>query len=666
MESLKKRFGILLFLLLFCALLPAGALAATNGRVVCSGLDSGLKLLESPVAEITRNDSGVIDTTLTVKIDVKNTNWNELITLHGLSGNNFIIRFTLNAPEGYTRVEDGGLQPIEPDDNFAGFDESQSAGSVGFSVPYGRYVREIETFTFTTEPPFKYLSVRWYKENGEYLTEHVTLNVIPASDNPQSVRPNYPTRLLAAPVSKDVMEAVVLRNNQEVSYYVNEGASLTTRVQAPADARKCVLDSWQDYAQASQTLSVDGEGYISISSNTAYTNESRYRVRWLDQDDRQVGDICAFVVSVKVKGSKPAIANLDYMVPLGAEQNASFALNATARQIMEVERNYNGVEGWMNIRLKGKPSYIWNDKLDESGYVVTLQDVDASRVKSYMDGLEPGGTNNIFYPLLDSDMERFWENVNDRTPDPMPQPAAGSSLTTYTYTEGLLKKMIDDGRIAVYTPYLAGIGGYARVFLFFDEDGNRIHLTANETEEDPDIYFLAITLENASVLATLPVPSEAAINGRVDRPIFVAFGSHNWKLQSKYDVQCGVRAYQVELTMLDENGAPVDFSEQGDQVFYLPYPENMSYESGATWTLRHYLDDSYSSFEFLDVTATENGLRFETDSLSPFVLLWDDADGASSSVPPKTGDDTPLALYAALLTLAAAAFVLLRRRASAN
>lgn len=89
----------------------------------------------------------------------------------------------------------------------------------------------------------------------------------------------------------------------------------------------------------------------------------------------------------------------------------------------------------------------------------------------------------------------------------------------------------------------------------------------------------------------------------------------------------------------------------------------MSYESGATWTLLHYLDDEYNECEPLTVIATEQGLRFETDSLSLFVLLWDLP--ADTPNVPKTGDHTLLALHVALLALSftVAATLLCRRKA---
>ena len=119
----------------------------------------------------------------------------------------------------------------------------------------------------------------------------------------------------------------------------------------------------------------------------------------------------------------------------------------------------------------------------------------------------------------------------------------------------------------------------------------------------------------------------------------------------------------MNLTLLDETGEEAELEAGNSNVFYLPYPEGMSYKSGVTWTLLHYLDDEYNECEPFKVTATEHGLRFETNSLSPFVLLWD----LPADIPnvPKTGDHTLLALYVALLALSftVAATLLHRRKA---
>ena len=208
-----------------------------------------------------------------------------------------------------------------------------------------------------------------------------------------------------------------------------------------------------------------------------------------------------------------------------------------------------------------------------------------------------------------------------------------------------------DPRIAVYAPYLPQDDdiGMVRLFFWYDADGD---LTS--------LYWALITTSDVGTFVTRPFHREADIRDRVEQPCFVDDRHDDWQLQSHYNPQSGNNAYQVELTLLDDSGLNVQ--PDGSTVFYLPYPDGMSYQNGATWTLRHYLDDGYETYETIQVTSTEYGLRFESSSLSPFVLLWDGGTEPQPAAAPKTGDSSPLALYAALTALSAALMVLLAAR----
>lgn len=644
---MKKTLTIILLVL--CLLLTAGAMAE-EARIQPQGsqitVDNFL-VLKNVSATSSPLQNGIIRTTLTVEIDADKTKWDELITSNGLPDGNLKINFALTPPTGYTHYESSGEQPVDVgDEYFSGF--SNSAGISGGStirlgVPYGRYLRDNETFTYECEPNHKYMNVRWYKSATDYVTEYITFSVTPSTGS-IDVKPTYPSdnEIQRSDAGGEILSADMREDNREISYYVMQGADVATRVQAPADAVKC-----KNNVDGTE-WSVDSTRYITIHSDTSITNTKHYALKWLDNDGKSVGKACAFIIQTKVKGSKPGITAItNEFTPLLSKHHASFGLNAAAQQIMKLDQINHGDWLELNITLKGEPTYIWED-LSQAGWAVA---VDLPRkVVAVKDSL--GLPEDIYAPLgKENDfLNQFFANAESVE-------AKKLSSSHYVYTEGILKKMIDDGRIAVYAPYISQDDdqGMARVFLFCDQEGNIIPL---EEGSNKSAYYVIVTVNNLGTLETYGV-NEADIHGQLAQPTFVNFVAKPWKLQSKYAVQCGNRAYQVELTMLDENDNPVQFEENGKQVFYLPYPEGMSYESGATWTLRHYLDDNYTKYELLNVTATEYGLRFETDSLSPFVLLWDVADTANL---PKTGDNTPLALYATLLVLTAAAAVLLRRK----
>lgn len=646
---MKKTLTIILLVL--CLLLTAGAMADED-RIQMTSKNSNLTATTT-VTRTTEDGGKIIRTTLNVQINESSTNWNDLITSEGLPDGNLKINFALTPPTGYTHYESSGEQPVDVgDEYFSGFSNSEgiSGGStIRLGVPYGRYLRDNETFTYECEPNHKYMNVRWYKSDGTYITEYITFSVTPSTGSIK-VKPTYPSdnEIQPSVAGGEILSADMREDNREISYLCQPSADVTTRVMAPAGAVKCKnnVDETE--------WTVDSTRYITIHSDTSVTNTKHYALKWLDNDGKSVGKACAFIIQTKVKGSKPGITAItNEFTPLLSKHHASFGLNAAAQQIMKLDQINHGDWLELNITLKGEPSPIWKD-LSQAGWKV---EVELPRnVVAVKDSL--GLPEDIYASLGKEDdfLNQFFANAESVE-------AKKLSSSHYVYTEGILKKMIDDGRIAVYAPYISQDDdqGMARVFLFCDQDGNIIPL---EEDSNKSAYYVIVTVNNLGTLETYGV-DEADIHGQLTQPTFVNFVAKPWKLQSKYAVQCGNRAYQVELTMLDENDNPVQFEENGKQVFYLPYPEGMSYESGATWTLRHYLDDNYTEYELLNVTATEYGLRFETDSLSPFVLLWDtpvEAAVSNTANLPKTGDNTPLALYATLLVLTAAAAVLLRRK----
>lgn len=108
----------------------------------------------------------------------------------------------------------------------------------------------------------------------------------------------------------------------------------------------------------------------------------------------------------------------------------------------------------------------------------------------------------------------------------------------------------------------------------------------------------------------------------------------------------------AEFYLLEPTGLPVsDFD--GSVVIYWPYPQGYTYSSPVHYQLKHYLDNTRTKFEILEVTPMPKGLRFVTDSFSPFELTWNEWDA-----PPETGDSDNLVWWTALCLLSIAALVL--------
>lgn len=119
----------------------------------------------------------------------------------------------------------------------------------------------------------------------------------------------------------------------------------------------------------------------------------------------------------------------------------------------------------------------------------------------------------------------------------------------------------------------------------------------------------------------------------------------NWKLMVTTYYQVGTNSRHYELKLVDENLLPVD--PQYMVTIYLPYRDGLTYEIATSkhFQLRHYTERLYEgsnedgggehhlSGTPVEVTATEYGLMYETDSFSPFIVSWQDA--------PVVDDPTP-------------------------
>lgn len=145
----------------------------------------------------------------------------------------------------------------------------------------------------------------------------------------------------------------------------------------------------------------------------------------------------------------------------------------------------------------------------------------------------------------------------------------------------------------------------------------------------------------------------------------IVIGEENWIVVTESYLQEGENAQHNELRLTDENGNTI--SPERNTVVYLPYPDGLSYEDAVTYTLRHY-DAKGGSEIVTTLTPTAIGLRFETDSFSPFILQWEEQPG-EESMPvtgiddlPKTGDTLSVLPPTLLLLSASALLCLMRRR----
>lgn len=138
--------------------------------------------------------------------------------------------------------------------------------------------------------------------------------------------------------------------------------------------------------------------------------------------------------------------------------------------------------------------------------------------------------------------------------------------------------------------------------------------------------------ETAAVSAT---PTTAVENPT----IVVTDAKDNEILRAEIPIQKAVnpnyntKYLYMKLTYIDEStGLEVKPGEEGAEV-YLAYPDGMTYDNFKDYTVKltHYTDEKHVTHENVTLEATSIGLKFKTDSFSPFLLEWTPKGSSSSS-----------------------------------
>lgn len=157
--------------------------------------------------------------------------------------------------------------------------------------------------------------------------------------------------------------------------------------------------------------------------------------------------------------------------------------------------------------------------------------------------------------------------------------------------------------------------------------------------------------------------SEADLPDRITRPsLIIPPSRENMKFRLGlyyYPNYRGNTDFAELYLMQEERDLIVPDYDEGPVVFYWPYPQGYSYTSPVHYQLKHYLDNTRTRFELLNVTPTPKGLRIESNSFSPFEMTWTEVKPESL---PGTGDHTSIALWMMLMLASACGVWLMRKR----
>jgi len=158
--------------------------------------------------------------------------------------------------------------------------------------------------------------------------------------------------------------------------------------------------------------------------------------------------------------------------------------------------------------------------------------------------------------------------------------------------------------------------------------------------------------------------SEANLPSKITRPsLIIPYSRENMQFRLGmyyYPSYRGNTDFAELYLMQEDNDIIVPDYDEGPVVVYWPYPEGYSYSSPVHYQLKHYMDNTRTKFEMLDVTATPKGLRIVTNSFSPFELSWDEVPEVTEL--PKTGDNSNVILWSALACISLFGMTMLVRK----
>jgi len=210
----------------------------------------------------------------------------------------------------------------------------------------------------------------------------------------------------------------------------------------------------------------------------------------------------------------------------------------------------------------------------------------------------------------------------------------------------------------------------------------------------PDrIEYIAHIHDNCvRVLTSEPLDSEEELPEVITQPMIIIpdraihYGE-NIEFIAKFYPQNGENSLYYKLELLDASGTPVEL--KGRYNVFLPYPAGITEAEKETLYLEH-LNGAHQNVENFSVTEgtlhlAPNGIWFQAEFFSPFVLSWEEAQPTATpvptatpsptaiptpqptapSAPPKTGDDASIALWLMLMGASAICLAAMRKRTKA-
>ena len=584
------------------------------------------------------------DGSLNLTIDSQKTDWGRVL-LQGSNTSYVDVIAGIKAPEGahYYVMECGSGNAEE--EILSWLDDYESEDhSLGTLAENGQFVAQCVN-DYRVIMPYNestYLYVRWFDADHEEIqTEklHFTSNHTVSEGiyaplyqiHADSIVPNYGN--LSGVKSK--------KSAGEVVYTINEKPSssterIMTAVRVPAGTAECSLLSLYD---GNTPLAIEN-GYVLLNTDYPETGAPRetFGLEFLDANGSMI-QCGTIAIQHETTEMMPWPAYVTGWKPVPSE-NLLISIDGNSGVRMPYE---DGILSYNFTETVNDPKAL-------DGSEVSISIVPPKNAK-YVRQNCAGGGEGLLGVSKDggADANEIIQWMDTET--------VGSSVSVGEWP--VLQTLNTYDGVTLFIPTIptnldAGLVYY---FYWYEDEA------ALDQNRPSEIWWFAE--KSAPFVKAIAYPacdSESDIPDDYDGAIIIE--NENWTMITERYLQNGENAQHYELRLTDGKGNTI--SPKRNTVIYLPYPDGLSYDEGATYTLRHY--DAQGSQEIVtSLTPTKIGLRFEINSFSPFVLQWEEHPIPTNTPEPpiadlpQTGDNTHIEWLIALLLLSTLGLVCLLR-----
>jgi uncharacterized repeat protein (TIGR02543 family) len=284
----------------------------------------------------------------------------------------------------------------------------------------------------------------------------------------------------------------------------------------------------------------------------------------------------------------------------------------------KVEKNVGGTTGWDDWYIiatdtSGNQHLV---NIDTSETELTVLGVSAESDTSVQEKYKATASSNYLVSVDDAS-----ENAEVSTDEQIKLAATDDEQKKFAATVDKNTKFI-----AKYADDNLGV-------LSYTGSGISAKFAENSSSKNVSLLVDDLVETDDSVSASDLLKKAAAQAGGDNDLTIIEYGN---KYEFKY----------LDLVNSNDGNARLSLKNANDKVtIYWPYPDDISSDTASNYTFQVLqfagLDRSYTvsgsaslanvDVENLEFDCTENGIKFETSSFSPFVLLWADADDNSNS-----------------------------------